>query len=106
MSEKINFRQARDFGETFNVSVTFLRQNFKIFFLSILFLAGPFVLVSAIAGAFYQSHAISMFSIGTLGKGNPFSRILDQFGWEYLIFILTTILSSLSLLTVVYSFMI
>ena len=35
--EKINFRQVRDFGETFNVSVKFFRQNFKLFFQSLIF---------------------------------------------------------------------
>ena len=75
--EKINFRQTRDFGETFNVSIKFLRQNFKLFFQSVLFIAGPFVLISAIAGAFYQSNAINMFSITKLGNGG-LDTILSQ----------------------------
>ncbi len=103
--EKINFRQTRDFGETFNVSIKFLRQNFKLFFQSVLFIAGPFVLISAIAGAFYQSNAINMFSITKLGNGG-LDTILSQFGWAYLIFILAAILASLALMSTVYSFMI
>ncbi len=103
--EKINFQQSRDFGETFNVSVKFLRQNFKLFFQCVLFIAGPFVLISAIAGAFYQSHAISIFSLTRLGAG-AFQNILQQFGWAYLLFILATMLASLALMTTVYSFMI
>lgn len=103
--EKINFRQSRDFGETFNVSVTFLRQNFKLFFMSLILIAGPFVLISAIAGAFYQSHAISLFSITALGKSNGLSGILNQFGWEYVLFILATVVSSLMIVNTVYSYM-
>lgn len=102
MEEKINFRKTRDFGETFNVSVKFLRQNFKLFFQSLIFIAGPFVLISAISGAFYQSSALSMFSITRMGQ----SDILSQFGWTYLIFILTTIIANMVLLSTVFSFLI
>ncbi len=100
--EKINFRQVRDFGETFNVSVKFFRQNFKLFFQSLIFIAGPFVLISAIAGAFYQSSTLSMFSMLKMGG----SELFSQFGWTYLIFILATILANLMLLGTVFSFMI
>ena len=100
--EKINFRQARDFGETFNVSVKFFRQNLKLFFQSLIFIAGPFILISAIAGAFYQSHAVNMFSMIKSGQSDIFS----QFGWTYLIFILATILTHIVLLGTVFSFMI
>ena len=105
--EKINFRQARDFTETFNVSIKFLRQNFKMFFKCLILIAGPFVLMSAIAGAFYQSHAISMMSLAKLGSNvNAFSRIIDQFGWTYAIFIIATIVASLMMVNTVFSFMI
>ncbi len=100
--EKINFRQVRDFGETFNVSVKFFRQNFKLFFQSLIFIAGPFLLISAVAGAFYQSNAVSMFSISKMGQSNIFS----QFGWTYLIFILASILAHMALIGTVFSFMI
>ena len=100
--EKINFRQARDFGETFNVSVKFLRQNLKLFFQSLIFIAGPFILISAIAGAFYQSSALSMLSIARMDLSNLF----PLFGWTYLIFILATIIANMLLLATVFSFMI
>lgn len=100
--EKINFRQVRDFGETFNVSVKFFRQNFKLFFQSLIFIAGPFVLISAIAGAFYQSHTVNLFSLARMGQSTLFS----QFGWTYLIFILATITANIVLLGTVFAFMI
>ncbi len=104
--EKINFRVARDFGEIFNVSIKFIRQNFKLFFQCLLFIAGPFVLISAIAGAFYQAHAISLLSLSRNTSGSPFAYLMNQFGWEYALFILSSALSSLALLATVYSFMI
>lgn len=97
--EKINFRVSRDFGETFNVSIKFLRQNFKLFLQSLLFIAGPFLLISSIAGAFYQSSAINAFSWAR--AGNPFS----QFGISYFLFILAAIISNLVLMGTVFSFM-
>jgi len=100
--EKINFRQVRDFGETFNVSVKFFRQNFKLFFQSLICIAGPFVLVSAIAGAFYQSNTVSLFSVSNMGQSN----LLSQFGWTYLIFILAAVIANMALLGTVFAFMI
>ncbi len=109
--EKINLRQVRDFGETFNASIKLVRQNFKLFFKSLLFVAGPFVLISAIAGAFYQSNALTMSSriqaeILINPGMNPLDSILSQFGWAYLIFILASILANLAIVGTVFSFMI
>ncbi|OFY86917.1 MAG: hypothetical protein A3F72_00755 [Bacteroidetes bacterium RIFCSPLOWO2_12_FULL_35_15] len=100
--EKINFRQVRDFGETFNVTVKFLRQNFKLFFQSLIFIAGPFILISAIAGAFYQSSAIEISTLGRGSSGNP----LAQYGWSFLIFMLSAIVSGIVLIGTTFSFMI
>ena len=108
--EKINFRQVRDFGETFNTSVKFIRQNFKLFLKSLLFIAGPFLLISSIAGAFYQANALTLQSrlqAGMLEQGNsPMDILLDQFGPTYFIFIIASILANLALVGTVYSFMI
>lgn len=108
--EKINLRQIRDFGETFNTSVKFVRQNFKLFFKSLLFIAGPFLLISSIAGAFYQANAITMQSrlqSGMMEYGNnPMDIVLEQFGWTYLIFIVASLIANLALVGTVYSFMI
>lgn len=108
--EKINLRQVRDFGETFNTSIKFIRQNFKLFMKSLLFIAGPFLLISSIAGAFYQANAITMQSrlqSGMMEYGNnPMDIVLEQFGWTYLIFIVASILANLALVGTVYSYMI
>lgn len=103
-SEKINLRQSLDFGETFNTSVKFLRQNFKLFFQSLLFIAGPFVLISAIAGAYYQSTALGMYSPERMRMTDP-SSILAQFGWAYLVFIIAAIVANLALVGTVYAYM-
>jgi hypothetical protein len=101
--EKINFRQVRDFGETFNVSVKFIKQNFKLFFQSLIFIAGPFILISSIAGAFYQSHSLTTVSVGHMGFRETMESNL---GWLYFIFMAATMVSGLTLSAKIFSFMI
>ncbi|QHT69877.1 hypothetical protein GXP67_26125 [Rhodocytophaga rosea] len=48
MLNKIEFRRKRDFGEILNVSFTFIRQNYQPIFKSLLFIAGPFILVGSV----------------------------------------------------------
>lgn len=52
--EKIELRKARDFGTLFNDSVAFLRVNFKSFFGILLFLSGPFVLLTGLLMGYLQ----------------------------------------------------
>ena len=52
--EKIELRKARDFGQLFNDSIAFLRINFKSFFGSVIFLAGPFVMLTGLMAGFLQ----------------------------------------------------
>lgn len=108
--EKINLRQVRDFGETFNASIKLVRQNFKLFFKSLLFLAGPFLLMSSVAGAFYQATALNASTrmqeaILANPGANPMDAILSQFGWAYIIFIIASILANLALVGTVFAFM-
>lgn len=101
--EKINLQQVRDFGETFSVSVKLIRQNFKLFFQCLLLLAGPFVLLSSLAGAFYQSSALTMSS--AMQMTNPMD-VLGQFGWAYVIFLIATVIANLVMMGTVFAFMI
>ncbi|MES2591527.1 MAG: hypothetical protein V4608_06560 [Bacteroidota bacterium] len=101
-TEKINFRQSRDFGETFNVSVKFIRQNFKLFFKSLALIAGPFVLISAVAGAFYQSSSIGLLSL----KGGFQENYFSQFGLTFAIFIFASVIANLMLIGTTFAYMI
>lgn len=100
--EKINFRQDRDFGETFGVSIRFLKQNFKPFMACLLAIAGPFLLISAMAGAYYQSSALTAYSFT---NPRPFD-IFNRLGWPYVIFILAAIVGNLSLVATVNGYLI
>src|ERR1700746_439875 len=101
--EKINLQVSRDFGETFNASIKIMRQNFKMFFQCIIFIAGPFILLSSVAGAFYQSNVLNVQS--SLRMTDP-TDVLKQFGLTYLLFIIATIISNLAIMATVFSFLI
>lgn len=64
----IDFPRARNFSRKLNATFEFIRQNFKPLFKSILFIAGPSVLVgSVMAGSFMGE----FFSLGLSMQGNP-----------------------------------
>ncbi len=52
--QKIEFRKIRDFGELINTTFEFIKQNLKILFFSLLFIAGPGIILTGIAGGLYQ----------------------------------------------------
>jgi hypothetical protein len=97
--EKINFREVRDFSQVYSASFVFLRQNFKLFFGCLLFIAGPFILLSSASAAFYTASSIS--DLGSFASSNPFAR----FGISYFVYLFTTALASIAMIGTVYSFM-
>lgn len=101
--EKINFHVVRDFSELFNTATKFISQNFKHFFKIVILVVGPFLLISSIIGAFYQSHALKF--VPQRGGLDAWKVISNQFGWEYFIFLIFSILSGLVMVATVYSYM-
>lgn len=101
-TEKINFRQTRDFGEIFNITVQFLKQNFKSFFSAIILIAGPFLLISSIAGGVYQSSALGLRAMALTGSYD----FLEQYGITFIIFIFFSILSHLVSVGTTFAFII
>lgn len=64
----IEYNRIRDFGQKMNATFAFIRQNFKSLCKSILFIAGPPVLVvSLLSGSFIGD----IMSFSTQGAGNP-----------------------------------
>ncbi len=100
--ENINFKIARDFGETFNISVKFLRQNFSSFFICLLFLAGPFILSYSLILAHYDSVIIDKTALVKAGL----LYNIKIYNWEYFLSLLLQILSYLSIICTTYSYMI
>jgi len=62
-NQKIEFRKVRDFGQKFNATFEFLRQEFKPLMNALLYIAGPFIVLGGIMGAYYQKNSISMMNL-------------------------------------------
>lgn len=98
--EKIEFNVERDFSDTINVSFTFLKQNFKRLFFTLLYLVGPFLLITSILNGIYAQGALDFSSL-MQGNYNP----LNVFSPMYFLAIISTIISGLLLVGITYEYM-
>jgi len=105
--QEIELRKVRDFGQNFNDTFSFIRQNFKPLMRSFFAICGLFMLVHAIAMTVYQSHSIAAISSvfkGRNGDGtftgyeSPYARM---FSLEYFILILFKFLTYIAMQTVI-----
>lgn len=101
--QKIEFRKERDFGSILGDSLKFIKQNFKSFFASIIFIVGPFILIMGVGYAFMQT---SMMNMMYSKPTNP----LEIFNSTYFLSIgavmFFSLLSNILLSGVVYNYMI
>ena len=84
LDQKISFYEKRDFGEKINVTFAFLRQNFVPLGKSILFIAGPFILLVAVFAGIYQATVLDAgtggsFDITAIAAQGGFSSFLSIF---------------------------
>ncbi len=61
-SQKIEFRKERDFGQKFNATIEFIRQEFKPLFKGVIYIAGPFIALASLVGAYYQKYSLSLLN--------------------------------------------
>ena len=114
--DTIILQQERDFGDKINASFSFVSQNFKTLFLSLLYFAGPLSLIGGIANGIVQSNNLSFASAGaTKPRGTNAGEIFANsfgdsfahlFSINYLIAIIFLILASVTVAITVYAFMI
>lgn len=93
--QKIEFQRYRDFGQIINATFEFLRENFKQLAKAVIYLVGPFVLLTGIFGGLYQK---DLFSFTSTVKS------LSEFGIAFGLYIFFAILTSLVLVSTVYSY--
>jgi len=75
-NQKIYYRKARDFGEIFGGTISYLKRNFKSLFGAILALAGPFFLLNSIASSFLLKFSFLRSAYST----NPMQMLNDMIG--------------------------
>ena len=110
----ITLQKERDFGDKINASFSFISQNFKTLFLSLLYFAGPLSLIGGIANGIVQ---INNLGFASFGKTKPLLRnfgdiFADYFGESfanlftinYIIATIFLILASVTVAITVYAF--
>lgn len=61
--QTINFRKARDFSAKLNATFEFIRQNYMSLAKSILYIAGPAIVLLGIFSGYYQKYALDLTQI-------------------------------------------
>lgn len=79
----LKFEQIRTFGQVFSDTRKLIRENFSVFFRTILFLVGPFALLSCTLQTFYEvkiigGHSHSWYDIDAYGDA---TTIYKQLRW-------------------------
>lgn len=114
--EKLVLQQERDFGDKINASFSFVSQNFKTLFLSLLYFAGPLSLIGGIANGIVQNSNLAYASAGVskprgTNAGEIFANSFGEsfvhlFTINYLIAIIFLLLASVTVAITVYAFII
>ncbi|PST84741.1 hypothetical protein C7T94_01015 [Pedobacter yulinensis] len=105
-AQKIDLRKNRDFGELVNDSFLFLRQNFKSLVRIFFMYCGLFVVGGMIAMIFQQIKNVSYYNGVLTQKRNPGPfDMFSQFGFEYVLALLSMWVSFTLMTVSVVSFM-
>jgi hypothetical protein len=100
-NEHINFNEQREFGIMLNATFSFLRQNFSKLGKALMFYAGPFLLLQAIAKVYYDTN---IGNINASMRMHGISAFYENFFIYFSLYMIATVLSSLMIMTTVYSY--
>lgn len=90
----INFTEQREFGDVFNATFAFIKQNFRPLGTALLYFAGPFILFSAIVSAFLQTNTFGNL-LGNVNS-NPDYFFPDFMGRFFLFSVLIMVFTLIS----------
>ncbi|WP_448636008.1 hypothetical protein [Pedobacter panaciterrae] len=95
MSDKLEFRKLREFGEIINDMFQFIKQNFKPLMKTYIYLCGFFVLAGMLAAIMYQVglQKINFGYGGDQANANPFNRFGQLFSFNYFVVIIFSLLN-------------
>ncbi len=74
----IQFRRERDFGEVFNATFYFIKQEYKRLGMAVVYYILPFALASAVAAVIYQSKAVG-FQLNHSDPNETISAVKDLY---------------------------
>lgn len=103
VSEKIEFRKVRDFGDVINVTFAFLRQNLSVLGKSLLLIVGPVALLGGLSSIGFWNE----MSFDPAASEDAMIEELNYgvFGLSYMFFLLMSMLSYILAITVVNGYM-
>lgn len=87
---QINFKKVRDFGEIFNSTFSFIREEFKPLGTAILIYAMPFLIVAAIIGTFIsmqQQELLNAIKSDPQQIDNPFSMLGNTYKYAFFLYL-------------------
>ena len=97
----IEFKKERDLGAIINDTFKFIRENWKEYFLTVLKIVGPFLIVALGVMVFYLFTMSDLFTNQAAISSNPFNFLGTLFSWIFVIIfvyvLLYTLLSMASL---------
>ncbi len=76
-SQPFEFRRSRDFGESFSALFEFLRRNWKNLLQSLIFIAGPLILIMGVGGGFLISEIFSVLQQTSFGSPDFLVKISE-----------------------------
>ncbi len=98
MTNKIEFRQRREFGDIISVTFTYVRQNFSTLGIGLLYVGVPLSLLQGIVAALYQRAVTS-----AQGSIDPFKILTSVFGAEFLLTLALSLLLYAGVMGVVFA---
>ncbi len=102
---KIELAKARDLGEIVSDSFTFIKQNFKPLFTTVITFCGLFIIATATTYALQQVKVLDMQKHIFENNYQTFDTVSDRFGVEFFLSILFMMLSYTLMITTVISYM-
>lgn len=99
---QINLKKYRDFGQLITDTFVFIKQEYKLLLRVILTYVGPFVLITAFAGAWMQTGLFD--SMNPDKMTDPFG-FLQSLGMKYGLYIIAALVSTTMMMCTVYSYM-
>lgn len=79
--QKIELRRTRDFGEKFNATFEFIRQNYKGFMPAVLFISIPLIVVGSVLLSYYTNFTLYQDAGSYGAEGNVFGMMGNFFGF-------------------------
>ena len=90
--QKIQLRKLRDFGENFNDTFLFIRQNLKPLFKSFFAISAILMIGVAIFSGIYSSRSFNIFGAVLRGKSDKVNQMETLIGFEYFMLVLLMLL--------------